>query len=276
MEYDVIWKPHPKLPVFRAAGRCFQLLWARRRDLLAPFLALLVMNLCMRDLEAGLIHNSWPGFVDKFLMLLAFLSSLLVNLSFSVGLYRAVLLQEPRTGLGYFCWDAHLLNALWALVKVSLCTFTVAVGLGMASGLVIHFLIRGGAAGSKLALVLLILAIGLPLLGVVMRLSMAVVAEAIGDTFSQGALKRSWNVTRDNVLRLYGTCFVLAILFMVFSLIGRVLATGGLFVNPAQDGGVLTAFILPAIGISFMHLLGAAMVSLCFDYLASDGRLMRQ
>lgn len=190
----------PMVPVLAAFRRAFLLPWEQRAAL-APATAILLLAQTIFWAAADAVFGRGAdGNLEIYRDAMPVLAAICVvvatiNLAYGLGLYRRVLLDEPRQGLGLFVVDRRLLLAIGTGVKIWLLAIAVTA---LATTLEVLLFGRGPDAGGAGAVVALI-AFSLLLFP---RLRLAFAAIAIDDPDT--SLRTAWQRSQGNSLRLAG------------------------------------------------------------------------
>lgn len=197
-----------KLPVLHTARESY--LYVRRN---LALLALPTLLLCIADLLTGYLSSQdasrsmfWQGMAPIWPIVAS-----LVDIAFVVGLHRAIILGEVRTGPAFFRWDRYMVRYAMATILFSF----MLIGLALVLVWISHgFLadLQSLPAWQFAALALL----AIPVAYLMIRVTLAFAAAAVGE---RNVFRFSWRATSGNTLRLFGVLTLTMIPPLVVGLI---------------------------------------------------------
>lgn len=260
---DEILYKRKTLPVWAVVARSYGYVW-RNRGLLAPPLGLLLASLLIIGLIAWGVKMATadqPPYVQLPITLFWSMPILALITSFSVGLHRAVLLDEIREGIAFMRWDGYW----WNYVKA--CLIALLVGIILVLGFTAALVLPLGGVNA-LALLMLhrleaygfFFLIFLVALFLWIKVGLAFPAAAMGYRY---VFSLSWRLTDGNLLRLFAA---LLLVHLPFALPGLVLLPW----MRTGIGGLLWAGIAVLAVISLAVLTVAVSLSFFFLFKASD------
>jgi hypothetical protein len=242
-----------RLPLQLALRRAVEWPLERWRSLLpATLLLALVDAACFAGMLAAANIDSagvpQPQADAAPLLLLAMLVAAAIGLSYGLGVYRRVLLDEPRPGLSLFVLDRRLLRALGLGARIA--------GMGIVLIVLASLLARfvGGGASLPTIAMLAYLVLVLP------RLRFAFAAAAMDEPVP--TLAEAWRRTRSEAVGIVaGVVMVYVALTIAQSLLGLI---------PGLDEGV-PAFLLAGLFAALQSCVSVVFIALAYDALVRGG-----
>jgi hypothetical protein len=267
-----------RLPIWTTVAGSYSFVWSQWQVFIVPLLLLFVASfggtlvkihfLAADDIDTHHLDIRKMVFVFGYLIVLWFIS-----VSFAVGIHRSILLNETRTGIAFLRWDDHFRRYLWISILliallIALCVLIIAAISTVATVLVV---VSSLAVRSEAAVAVIIsVAAAAAFLFLVQRLVLCLPAAALGE---KDCFALSWRATRGNALRLMAIACLVALPYLVLSLIVaapqisvllHALATHS--VPPAYTPGFVT-ILFDAIVQTVMTPIFVAMLSLCYGIL---------
>ncbi len=207
----------PSLSITEIAGRSYSYVWDNRRLLAVP----LIFVFAIQFLFAILAPAAGPKPALGALPMITGLSiaSIVCLMAFAVGVHRAVLLQDVRTGFAFLRWD----NNFRRYARTWLTVFLMTMACATIAVIVMMIALKTGAGKPSSTMVVVLIGLAIPLAALLPRLSLAFPAAAVGEL---EPIRYSWRITKGSVLKLLAA-FVLATLPFLF--FGLLLAVPTLF-----------------------------------------------
>ena len=237
MADEILYEEKRRLPVLATVKESYRYI-RRNFDLLAvPTLLLCLAEWAISYLSIQNTSRStfWQGLAPFWPII-----GSLIDISFIVGLHRAIILGEVRGGPAFFRFDRYLFRYAIATILFSLVLLATAITVvGLSRNLLAD--LRSMPAWQFLALGV----VALPVLYLMVRVTLAFAAAAVG---ARHIFRLSWRATSGtDTLRLFA---VIALVLMPLIVLAAVLFTP-LFVAAGLNGANIaaTADSLPFIGI---------------------------
>lgn len=207
------------LPVWAVVKRSYGYVWRNRGLLALPLLITLALQLAVGALALWVTALTIDlSFLIQLPMNFVWaILTIAVAMSYTVGLYRTVLLDERREGIAFLRWDRYLWNyakaCLFALlVCVTLmAVFTAALVLPLGIGNALMLLMMHG-----LPMYAFLLLLFLVILFVWLKFGLAFSAAALG---YRGVFSLSWRLTEGNLLRLLVTFLLVYLPFLLLNFV---------------------------------------------------------
>jgi hypothetical protein len=216
--------PDQRLPVLHITARSYAFLWQEWRILVLPVLSLALMMWVIPE-PSSIDLGDW------FTILIALAPTALFMPALEVGLFRRLVLDEPRRHLALFCLTKALVT--YSIVGVKLFLWLVLACLP-ALVLLANFYfddLDGNARGSMVTAIWPGLLIGAGALLLAFRLAPILPAAATGAPIG---FRQAWILTKGNGLRMVAIVALTAIPPMAVSAI-----------LPAQLSAILQALAVP-------------------------------
>jgi hypothetical protein len=181
------------LPIWTTVKQSYGWVKDHPRLLAPPMAILLAVQFLQEVLSVRLAPDAWARIAATFLLLI-------VDGAFSVGLFRAVILDEARRGLAFLRWGFEL----WRYLKTVLIATIGVLILGLA-------VLMAAGAGFRdtdfhsWKVILIGVLVALPLLCLAARLLLAFPAAALGQ---DKVFRLSWKRSKGNALRLLAVLFL--------------------------------------------------------------------
>lgn len=212
---DEILNERKRLPVLSVAGRSYSYVWDQRRLLLPPLAVVFLIEYGFA--VAAQQAQGMPASAKLLPILAIALASMVGLMPFAVGLHRAILLRDVRTGIAFLRIDGFFRGYGWACLKIFGAAILFGIVCALALVLVVFIGIPGGPARQAVAqFAPMVVALSL-LLILMPRFTLALPAAALGESTS---IRRAWRLTRGSWLRLVA---VLTLAILPFTLLGLLL-----------------------------------------------------
>lgn len=245
---DEILYERKKLPVWAVVKRSYGYVWQQRRLLATPLLLVLAAQIVLGLISFGISAATAPLSLAHILFNLgAGLVTMILLMSFTVGLHRSVLLDEIREGASFLRRDRYL----WNYVKA--CLIALLVGIVLEAVFAAALILPLGIGNFMMLFMLHPLAVYA--LGVLMWLAGLCVAVRLGLAFPAAALgyrsvfSLAWRISAHNGLRLLATLLLADLPFL--------LSAGLLTAASALSGNLVVMLCVALLDL----LLGAATIS---------------